>query len=72
MLCQFRTSSEHKSKLSRLQFVKLDQKESAAEMKKVLDTHLNLKPTPNKLFTVNFMDENSFLLSLKNIQMVVF
>src|SRR5918994_3298937 len=56
---------KHKSKLSGLQFVKLDQKRAATEMKKVLDSHLNLKRTSKNMYTVNFIGRK-FIFALAN------
>jgi hypothetical protein len=48
-------NAKYNSKLSNLKFVKLDQKKAATEMKKVLDTHLNLELTSTKVFAVDFI-----------------
>jgi hypothetical protein len=48
-------NTKYKSKLSNLQFVKLDQKKAVKEMRKILDTHLNLELTSKNVFKVDFI-----------------
>jgi hypothetical protein len=45
----------YKSRLANLHFGKLDQEKAAIEMKKVLDTHLNLKLTSKNVYSVDFL-----------------
>jgi hypothetical protein len=58
-------NTKHKSKLSNLQFVKLDQKKAAREMRKILDTHLNLELTSKNMFRVDFIGRK-FIFALTN------